>query len=37
MFQNKTWSLKNQIKLLMISNGEKWHYLAVIKLTTLFR
>ena len=30
-------NLEKQVILLMISNGEKWHYLAVQKLSTLFR
>ena len=28
---------KNQVILLMITDGEKWHYLAVKKLSALFR
>ena len=28
---------EKQVILLMISNGEKWHYLAVRKLSTLLR
>ena len=28
---------KNQVILLMITDNEKWHYLAVKKLSTLFR
>ena len=29
MFQNKTQSVKNTLFYLMISNGERWHYIAV--------
>ena len=28
---------KNQVTLLMVTDGEKWHYLAVKRLYTLFR
>ena len=28
---------KNQVTLLMITDGEKWHYLAVKSLSALFR
>ena len=28
---------KNQVILLMITDGEKWHYLAVKRLSALFR
>ena len=28
---------KNQVVLLIITNGEKWHYLAVKKLSALFK
>ena len=28
---------ENQVNLLMITDGEKWHYLAVISLSALFR
>ena len=28
---------ENQVILLMIADGEKWHYLAVKKLSALFR
>ena len=30
-------SCKNQVTLLMITDGEKWHYLAVKSLSALFR
>ena len=38
MFQNITQIVKNKLLFLMISNGDKqWHYLAVKKLSALFR
>ena len=37
MFQNITQIMKKKVILLIISNGEKWHYLAVKKLSALLR
>ena len=37
MFQNITQTVKKQVILLMISNVEKWHYLAVKKQSVLLR
>ena len=31
------WNCEKQVILLMISNGEKWHYLAVKKISALLR
>ena len=37
MFQNLIHIVKNELFILMIPNGEKWHYLAVKKLSALLR
>ena len=37
MFQNKTQIVKKQVILLINSNKEKWHYLAIKKILGLLR